>query len=68
MFTCPQGGSGVYNLQLHLLADYNEAATFHIRKNGAELCRAVGDESHSSGPDAATASCSATVVLQSGEY
>ena len=66
MFTVPRGGAGVYSLQLHLLVSLGEAATFQIRKNEGELCRAVGDHSHNGDQDASTASCAASVLLEEG--
>ena len=62
----PPGGDGVYSIQLHLLVDLGEAATFQIRKNEKELCRAVGDQSHNGNLDASTASCAASVLLEEG--
>ena len=53
----------MYSVQLHLLIDLGEAATFQLRKNGAELCRGVGDQSDNGVRDASTASCAASVLL-----
>ena len=68
IFTVPPGGAGVYSLQLHLLVSLGEAATFQIRKNEGELCRAVGDHSHNGDQDAFTASCAASVLLEEGTF
>ena len=65
-FIVPDGGAGLYYLEVHLLVETGEITRFDMRHNGVTVCSARSDE-NSSANERSEVSCGTVAILKDGK-